>query len=80
MPWTDWQFYVVTLASLGGLWLLARPFLRLRARENVPAAPCPGCDHCPSMEEDPEGTSGIRPPIGASLVQLGGWRSSSKSS
>ncbi len=24
MPWADWQFWVVTLAAVGGMWLLAR--------------------------------------------------------
>tara|TARA_R110000782_G_scaffold101029_9_gene187504 strand:- start:851 stop:1006 length:156 start_codon:yes stop_codon:yes gene_type:complete len=27
MPWGDWQFWVVTLAAVGGLWALARALM-----------------------------------------------------
>ena len=42
MPFDDWQFYVVTLVALWGLWALLRPFLpRDRKAE-------PGCPTCAS--------------------------------
>jgi hypothetical protein len=27
MPWSDWQFYVVTMAAVWGAWMLLRQFL-----------------------------------------------------
>ncbi|MFG0291821.1 MAG: hypothetical protein ACF8MJ_01560 [Phycisphaerales bacterium JB050] len=27
IPWTDWQFWLVTTAALAGLWTLVRMFL-----------------------------------------------------
>lgn len=33
MPWTDWQFWIVTILALGSLWLLYRT---LRPRRRAP--------------------------------------------
>ena len=30
LPYDEWQFYVVTVVALAGLWLLVRPFLPRR--------------------------------------------------
>lgn len=60
-PWADWQFYVVSVLMVGGLWQLVRPFVRRADRD--PKAGCPGCDTC---EDDSEAESG--------LVQLGAGR------
>lgn len=27
MPWSDWQFWIVTILALGALWILIRMFL-----------------------------------------------------
>ena len=43
MPYGDWQFYVVTLAALLGVWLM---FRTLRTRG--------GLKRCPSCSENPE--------------------------
>lgn len=56
LPWTDWQFYVVTASMLGGLWLLVRPFVSRSKRQG-----CPGCDGC-----DRE------PAVKPTLVAIGG--------
>jgi hypothetical protein len=42
MPWTDWEFWLVTVLALGGLWLLARPFLPSR-KSKAEDASCPNC-------------------------------------
>ena len=34
MPWGDWQFWVVTLAAAGGLWVLARQFRPARKEQS----------------------------------------------
>lgn len=39
-PIDDWQFWSVTAATAGALWLLVKPFL---GRESQPAGPCPSC-------------------------------------
>ncbi len=39
-PWDDWQFYVVSLAALTGLFYLVRPFLPARKKPG-------GCASCP---------------------------------
>lgn len=57
-PWTDWQFYAVTVVMIGGVWQLVRPFLP-RANRGSKAG-CPGCDTC--ADDDAE----------SGLVQLGG--------
>ena len=35
MPFGDWQFYVVTLAALWGVWAMARPFLPARMKKSA---------------------------------------------
>jgi hypothetical protein len=42
MPWADWEFWLVTVLALGGLWLLARPFLPSR-KSTAEDAGCPNC-------------------------------------
>jgi hypothetical protein len=44
MPWTDWQFWLVTMLALGGLWILLRPFIPLKKRADAGAS----CPHCAS--------------------------------
>lgn len=39
-PLADWQFWSVTAAALGSVWLLVRPFLQ---RDAGPAGPCGSC-------------------------------------
>lgn len=41
MPWSDWQFWVVTLLGAGGLYLVIRPFLPRKQEEGA-------CPHCAS--------------------------------
>lgn len=41
MPWTDWQFWVVTILALGGLALVLRPLLPSRSSSGR-------CGTCPS--------------------------------
>lgn len=43
MPLHDWQFWVVSLLALWGLWLLARPLLPVRKSSNADEAGCPNC-------------------------------------
>ncbi|MCB1034421.1 MAG: hypothetical protein KDD47_11375 [Acidobacteria bacterium] len=62
--WTDPQFYVVTAAALGGMWLVLRPFLR-RSREQK--AGCPTCTTCSVTKAGAAKDSG--------LVTLGSGRS-----
>ncbi|MCI0365893.1 MAG: hypothetical protein L0Y44_00045 [Phycisphaerales bacterium] len=42
MPIRDWQFWLVSLLALYGLWLLARPLLPFRRAKSDDAA-CPSC-------------------------------------
>ncbi len=42
MPWHDWQFWIVSIFAVGGLWLLLRPFL-LRKRGASDAGSCSNC-------------------------------------
>ena len=39
-PLADWQFWSVTAAALGSVWVLVRPFLQ---RDTGPAGPCGSC-------------------------------------
>lgn len=41
MPWSDWQFWLVTLASVWGLWALVRQLLPKRRSDGVVA--CSSC-------------------------------------
>ncbi len=44
MPWLDWQFYLVSLIGLVGLWFLVRPFLPSAGRDDGSGGgACPGC-------------------------------------
>jgi hypothetical protein len=36
MPWRDWQFWVVTLAAVGGLWTLVRVLIPRRKPKKTP--------------------------------------------
>ncbi|MCC6907683.1 MAG: hypothetical protein IT430_07070 [Phycisphaerales bacterium] len=38
LPLGDWQFYVVTAAALGGIWLIVRPLLGRPGNSG-----CPNC-------------------------------------
>lgn len=38
LPWADWQFWLVTVLALAGLWFGLRPLLRQRSK--------PGCSNC----------------------------------
>lgn len=58
LPWTDWQFWVVTGIAAGGLFLLLRPVLARRPPESA-------CGHCAGCEPRP-----AEPP----LVRLGAGR------
>lgn len=65
----DWQFLVVTAAALWGLWILLRPFLPRRGKEQEAAggAACPRCSSsgsCASSAARSEGS-------GSGLVTLG---------
>lgn len=64
--WTDWQFWVVTLAALWGAVAIVRPILR-RRKEAADAA-CPHCAAGNACAKKPE------PPAGERLVTLGGGR------
>lgn len=35
MPWGDWQFWLVTLAAAGGLWLVVRQLRPAKKRRQV---------------------------------------------
>lgn len=67
-PWSDPQFYIVTAAALGGLWMVVRPFLK---RPKDQAAGCPTCTTCSVT-----GSSRNRPPAEgpSSLVSFGSDR------
>lgn len=41
MPWTDWQFWVVTVAAVVGVAFIVRPMLPSRTKKS--GAACPGC-------------------------------------
>ena len=41
MPFGDWQFWVVTIIGLVGLWLVIKPLLPRKAKDD-------GCPHCAS--------------------------------
>jgi hypothetical protein len=40
LPWTDWQFWVVTVVAGWAGWVVVRPFLPRRKERETP------CDHC----------------------------------
>jgi len=42
MPWTNWEFWIVTILAAAGVWLLARPFLPSR-KSSAEDAGCPNC-------------------------------------
>ena len=54
MPIGDWQFWIVTLAGLLGLWLIVKPFMPRRSKQT-------GCAHCAS------GTAASRKKRGAKV-------------
>lgn len=41
MPWSDWQFYAVTLAFAWAAWMVVRPFVP-RRKESGDSS-CPNC-------------------------------------
>lgn len=49
LPFDDWQFYVVSVVVLAGVWMAVRPFLPRRRFTNLTirgqrsARKCPGC-------------------------------------
>ncbi len=45
LPWSDPQFWVVSLVALGALALALRPFLA-RRRRAAGELPCPRCARC----------------------------------
>lgn len=42
MPWRDWQFWIVSLLALWGLWVLSKPFWPRRKADGEASA-CPNC-------------------------------------
>ena len=58
LPWADWQFYAVTVAAVGGGWLVVKPLLARRGKS------AQGCSNC---------TFGTKTaaPEPSNLVQLG---------
>ncbi len=40
MNWSDWQFWLVTLAALLGLWAVVRQLLPAQGKEEPPCAHC----------------------------------------
>lgn len=64
----DWQFLVVTAAALWGLWILLRPFLpRRRKDEEAAAGACPRCTASGSCASSAAKSGGS----GSGLVTLG---------
>ncbi|MAC18824.1 MAG: hypothetical protein CMJ23_03925 [Phycisphaerae bacterium] len=55
MPWSDWQFWVVTLMALGGVILVVRPLLPTKR-------PSGRCGTCPSGTNTDE-AKGQRTPL-----------------
>ena len=53
MPWTDWQFWIVTLLALGGLVMVVRPLIPSR-RGGA------GCGSCPSNSKSGDPKVGKR--------------------
>jgi len=43
MPWHDWQFWLVTVLAVWGLWMLSRPFWPRRKADGSASASCPNC-------------------------------------
>lgn len=43
MPWHDWQFWIVSLLALWGLWVLGKPFWPRRRADGEASASCPNC-------------------------------------
>ena len=67
----DWQFLVVTAAALWGLWILLRPFLPRRRKEQEEAAgdaACPRCSASGSCASKPAKSGGA---ADSGLVTLG---------
>lgn len=52
LPLGDWQFYVVTAAMLGAIWLVMRPFLPRHGG----SAGCPNCADGASAKKRPPKT------------------------
>lgn len=63
----DWQFLVVTAAALWGMWILLRPFLPRRRKDEEEAAACPRCTASGSCASKPARAEGA----GSGLVTLG---------
>ena len=40
MPWTDWQFWLVTIAALWGLCAVVRQLVPRRGRNEPPCSTC----------------------------------------
>lgn len=66
----DWQFLVVTAAALWGLWILLRPFLprRRKDQEEAGGAACPRCSASGSCASSTAKSGGSG---GSGLVTLG---------
>jgi hypothetical protein len=69
VPVTDWQFWVVTVAALGGVLALLRTVWPDRKKK-----PDGACPHCASGSAACAGKKS-EPPADE-LVRLGGWRRS----
>ena len=65
--WSDPQFYIVTAAALGAVWLVLRPFFE---RSGEQKAGCPTCTTCSVSK--PSRSSSDKPSSG--LVTLGSGR------
>ena len=52
MPWTDWQFWTVTVAALIAAWCVVRPFIPSKR----PPASCPGCPSAEASKKPRETT------------------------
>lgn len=40
MPWLDWQFWLVSVAAVWGLWALVRQLTPRRGRNEPPCSTC----------------------------------------
>lgn len=64
-PVHDWQFWSVTFAAVGAVWLLVRPFF-----DSADSPPSGACGNCPQASGERCGPGGGR----ERLVVLGGDR------
>ena len=42
MPWMDWQFWMVTILAILGVWMVARPLMPFRKTSGEDVG-CPSC-------------------------------------